>query len=142
MSKSSILIVFVALLSSGALPASRGIMDIGHRHLTDLTAGITTADGSKRTVQLEGVGCTASVCSRTAIRGRDQSGALVDVWLDSIRTITAATPLEADFLLKDGTQRRITLLSDFRVLYLERRLGGPERIDLGMVKSVEFSAVK
>jgi hypothetical protein len=142
MNKSSFWIVFAALLSSSALPASREITGIGHGHSTGLRAGITERDGSKRTVQLEGVGCTASLCSRTAIRGRDQSGALIDVRLDSIRTIATATPLEAEFTLNDGTQERITLLNGFRVLYLERRLGGPEKIDLGTVKSVEFPAVK
>jgi hypothetical protein len=40
--------------------------------------------------------------------------------------------------MKDGTSKRMSLLTDFRVLYLANRFGGPERLDVGAVKSVEF----
>jgi len=98
------------------------------------------ADGSKRVARLEGVGCSASICSRTLIKGRAGRETLVKTWLDSIAAIKDTTVDDALFLLKDGTERRMYLLTDFRVLYLEDPLGGSEKLDLAKVKSVEFLA--
>lgn len=47
---------------------------------------------------------------------------------------------DALFVLNDGTERRLSLMSDFRVLYLANPLGGREKLDLARVKSVEFLA--
>jgi len=39
--------------------------------------------------------------------------------------------------MKDGTQRRLSLLKDFRVIYLGGQ-SGAGRLDLAQIKSVEF----
>jgi hypothetical protein len=90
--------------------------------------------------RLEGVGCSASICSRTVIKSNAGSDSLVKTWLDSIAAIRDTTASDALFVLKDGTARRLSLVTDFRVLYLANRLGGTEKLDLAKVKSVEFPA--
>ena len=109
-------------------------------HLSGLTARITMADGTSRMARLEGVGCSASICSRTVIKSKAENESLVKTWLDSIAAIRDTTATDALFVLKDGTARRLSLVTDFRVLYLASRLGGTEKLDLARIKSVEFPA--
>jgi hypothetical protein len=109
-------------------------------HLSGLTAKVTMADGTSRTARLEGVGCSATICSRVAITGKADSDSLVKTWLDSIAAIRDTTPADALFVLKDGTERRLSFVTDFRVLYLANRLGGTEKLDMARIKSVEFVA--
>ena len=132
----------VALLSPATFGArgAREPSDAGQGHLSGLGARITMADGSGRVARLEGVGCSASICSRTLIKGRTDRETLVKTWLDSIAAIKDTTVDDALFVLKDGTERRLSLVSDFRVLYLANPLGGREKLDLARVKSVEFLA--
>ena len=54
----------------------------GHR--TGLTAKITLRDGTIRTATLDGLGCTAAICSRTVVKG---NGGLIHAWLDSLAAI-------------------------------------------------------
>jgi hypothetical protein len=109
-------------------------------HLSGLTARITMADGTSRMAKLEGMGCSASICSRTAIKSRADSESIVKTWLDSIAAIRDTTASDALFVLKDGSARRLSFVTDFRVMYLANRLGGAEKLDLAKVKSVEFPA--
>jgi hypothetical protein len=134
-----IIIVALALLSpttfvvQGAREPSR---DQGH--LPGVAAKITMADGTSRTARLDGVGCSASICSRTFIKGRTGNEPPIEAWLDSIAAIKDTTATEALFVMRDGTERRLTLIKDFRVLYLANRLGGIEKLDLATVRSVDF----
>jgi hypothetical protein len=103
-------------------------------HVSGLTAKITMPSGFTRTVKIEGVGCTASLCSRTAIRGKVEHGSIAKTWFDMIAAIKDTAENEALFVMRDGTQRRLSLLNDFRVLYL----APGEKLDLAKVKSIEF----
>jgi hypothetical protein len=109
-------------------------------HLSGLTAKITTFDGASRIVTVDGVGCTASICSRTAIKGNTDGHILARSWLDAIVFIKDTTENSAVLVMKDGTERRISLVKDFRVLYFDPRFSGPRRLDIAKVKSVEFLA--
>jgi hypothetical protein len=109
-------------------------------HLTGLMAKITMRDGTTRTVKLEGVGCLQSICSRTAIKAKEKTDSLVRTWFDSLVAIKDTTASDALFVLKDGTSRRMSLVNDFRVLYVATWLGGTDRFDLSRVKAVEFLA--
>jgi len=71
---------------------------------------------------------------------RDTSGKLLGTPLDSIASITVATKDMAVLVMKDGTERNVTLVPDFRVLYVTDRSGVIERIDLAKIRSVEFLA--
>jgi hypothetical protein len=62
----------------------------------------------------------------------------VSTWLDGLAAIKDTTGSDALFLFKDGTSQRMSLITDFRVLYLASRLGGTEKLDLEKVRSVEF----
>ncbi|HTA47278.1 MAG TPA: hypothetical protein VK789_32770 [Bryobacteraceae bacterium] len=103
-----------------------------------LTARITMVDGSSRTARIDGVGCSLSICSRTIIQGKNEDQSLVKTRLDLIASIRDTTAGEVLFVMKDGTQRRLSLVKDFRVLYLAGHLGGAERLDLAQVRSVDF----
>jgi hypothetical protein len=119
-------------------------------HSPRLMAVVTMFDGATRTVQLEGVGCSQSICSRTVVKGGADSlaGGSLDalgrrtIALDSIAAIKDTTQADALFVLKDGTGRRMHLITDFRVLYLVNRSGDLEKLDLAKVKSVEFAPAR
>jgi hypothetical protein len=100
-----------------------------------MMARVVSADGMTRTVKLEGVGCTESMCSRVFIRSTDESGAPVQTWLDSIASIKDATASDALFVMKNGDQRRLALVADFRVLYVSTPTG---KLDLAKIRSLEF----
>ena len=130
----------IAYFTSGANRSSPAISvdQASANHLSGLMARITMRDGTTRTVKLEGVGCTQSICSRTAIKAKSESESVVRTWFDGLAAIQDTTSRDALFVMKDGTSTRMSLLTDFRVLYLANRLGGPERLDLGALKSIEF----
>jgi len=109
-------------------------------HVSGSMAKITMRDGATRTVKLEGVGCPSSICSRTAIKTKTQADSLVRTWFDSLAAIKDITASDALFVLKDGTSRRMSLVNDFRVLYLATQLGRTEKLDLAKVTAVEFLA--
>ena len=108
----------------------------GHR--SGMMAKVVSADGTSRTVRLEGVGCSESMCSRVFIRGRDEGGAPLRTWLDSIASIKDGTAADALFVMKDGTERRLTFVSDFRVLYISNPNGRAQKLDLARIRSLEF----
>jgi hypothetical protein len=127
------LLIPIAFTTQGASEPRQG-------HSERLTAKMTLPDGTSRTVRLEGVGCPVSICSRVSIKGKAEGDSLVKVWLDSLAAIRDTTAKDALFVSKDGTAQRLSLVYDFRVLYLENHLGGTQKLDLTKVKSIEFLA--
>ena len=105
-----------------------------------VTAKITLTDGQTRIARLEGVGCTAAICSRTAIHAKAKDESLVKTRFDALASIEDATPRDAVFVMKSGAVERRSLLTDFRVLHLANPSGGTEKLDLSKVKSVQFLA--
>lgn len=104
-----------------------------------LVATIRLANGSSRTVSLEGVGCSETLCSRVAVRSRIDGDAHVQrTRLDSLAAIRDITKDGARFVFKDGTERRHSVVADNRVLYVVNQHGGETRIDLARIASVEF----
>ena len=138
----SVCVLAIASLVTGANGKSAAPINVdqlsANHHQSDLTARITMRNGAVRTVKLEGVGCTQSICSRTAINATSESDALVRIRIESLAAIKDTTSHDALFVMNDGTSKRMSLLTGFRVLYLASRLSAPERLDLGAVKSVEF----
>ena len=111
---------------------------IAQANAAGLTAKITLPDGATRVARLNGVGCSAAICSRVAIQGKAQGDAIVKTRFGSIATINSTNQGDAVLTLKDGTTQRLSLLKDFRVLYLAKPSGGTEKLDLANVQSVEF----
>jgi hypothetical protein len=127
------ILLLPAFKSGGAsLPAQ---VD-GHR--SGLTARVVAADGTSRTVRLQGVGCTESMCSRVFIRSEVASGAPLQTWLDSIASIKDTTGRDALFVMKDGTERRLAFVTAFRVLYVSNPNGRTEKLDLTKIRSLEL----
>jgi len=103
-----------------------------------LTAKITLPDGATRVAKVEGIGCSVAICSRVAIKGGTQGDSLVQKSLRSIAAIKDTNHGHALLVLKNGTEARVSLIRDFRVLYLANPAGGDDKLDLANVKSVEF----
>jgi hypothetical protein len=107
-------------------------------HLSGLTARIALPDGTVRTARIQGVGCSASLCSRVAIKGQADDDSLVSFWLDGIAVIRDTTEKDVSVVMRNGAVRRMSLVTGFRVLYLENRFGNPEKVDLAKINSIEF----
>lgn len=90
--------------------------------------------------KIEGLGCSAAICSRVAIKGKTEGDSLSTFWLDSIAAIRDTTERDALIVMKNGTSRRVSLVTDFRFLYFADRSSIPEKLDLGKIKSIEFPA--
>ena len=125
------LAVVCLLGSSAVLPDTQG-------HRSSLRAKATMADGTERTITLEGVGCTSSMCSRVAVSVKTDS-----VWLDglaSVRDISADTngSVNAKFNFKDGSKRSASIGTGNRILYVNGHFGRFEQLDLGMLTKLEF----
>jgi hypothetical protein len=106
-------------------------------HSAGLTATITLLNGTTRTIKLDGVGCSVSICSRVFITGKDQRNSDTRIWLDTLSAIKEITGNRALFVLSDGTAQQLSLLPDFRVIYVANQNGGTERIDLSKIKSLD-----
>ena len=106
-------------------------------HLHGLSALVTMRDGTVHQARIEGVGCTQSICSRTAIVDRTDANTVVRIWFDAIAEIREITPTHAVFVMKDGTTRHLALRPQFRVLYFEGRFGAQDRVDFARVRSIE-----
>jgi hypothetical protein len=137
------LLIPIAISVNGAGRPSQvadGSQESHQEQSSGLTAKITWRDGATRNVTLEGVGCSASICSRVAIQAKAERDSLVRTPFESIAAIKDTTEHDALFVLKDGTERRLSLLTDFRVLYLTNESRASEKLDLAKVKSIEFLA--
>jgi len=130
----------IALLVPAAftMRGSSELAQVRDGHVSGLNARITLPDGRTRAVKLEGVGCSASMCSRTAMRATAELNSTARIWLDRISAIKDTTDHDALLVMQDGSQRRISLLTDFRVLYFTNASGTLEKLDLAKMKSIEF----
>jgi hypothetical protein len=105
-------------------------------HFSPVMARVTWRNGDSRTVSFEGVGCEISMCSRVRIQSRLQGSIVVtNTWLDSITSIRDITSQDALFTFKDGTARRLPVVSGNRFLYFANG-----KMEMGKFKSVEFLA--
>ena len=71
-------------------------------------------------------------------RSTTEAHSLSRTWLDAICTIKATAPDRATLARRDGSQRMISLVNAFRVLFLTNSSGGTEKIDLADIGSVKF----
>jgi hypothetical protein len=108
------------------------------RHASGLTARIAIPDGTYRTVTLDGFGCTAAICSRVFVEGRTDDGSVAKVWIDGLSAIRDITANSAVFVMKDGTRQRLSLITDFRVLYLQEGSAKPQKLDLSKIQSLQM----
>lgn len=134
-------ILSVALVCTAALAMTKLGAEGGRSspsHLTGLSVTITAKDGRTRNIKLEGVGCTTSICSRTIMKAKAERDVLAKLWLDGIAAIRDTTDHDALFVMRDGTEKRLALVKDFRVLYLAGESGHSEKIDIDATKSIEF----
>lgn len=66
------------------------------------------------------------MCSRVAIKGTADNGTVDRTWLDEIASVQIP-PDHALLGLKNGTQKRIGFIKDFRVLYLVNSVGASDK---------------
>jgi len=98
-------------------------------------------DGSSQIVQLNGVGCDESICSRTIVNTRAGGRAVVDhTRLDEIALVRNIDDGDAVVVLKDGSTRRVSVVPDNRVLYVNGADGRRQKIRLHQLTSIQFDA--
>jgi hypothetical protein len=107
-----------------------------------LRAKVTLADGRTEIVRIDGIGCTESICSTVLTKAKTANNTLVEIWFDSIAAIRDIHQNDGVFVSKDGSERRLTFISDFRVLYASNADGTKEKIDLAKIKALEFVGVE
>ncbi len=130
------MLLLIGALSSAAFNQPSPPPKLKQGLVTPLGAKLTSLKGASRAIVLDGVGCSVSMCSRVVIKGKSESGSLVEIPLDTIASIKDSDV----FVMKDGAERRLSLVPDFRVLYFTNSNGGTEKIDLAKIKSIEFLA--
>ena|SRR5215813_605843 len=108
------------------------------RHTSGLIARVTLPDGTYRTVTLDGFGCSAAICSRVFVEGRTDDGSAARIWIDGLSATRDITANSAVFVMKDGTQQRLSLITDFRVLYLQEGSTKPQKLDLSKIQSLHM----
>ena len=128
----------VTLLSPFSVTASGRSARVEQGHASTFNVRIALPDGSTRTAKLDGVGCSISICSRVAITGIGEGGAQVRRRLDGISSIQKSGPNAVLLVLKDGTEQKLSLVRDFRVLYVTNSSGGTEKLDLMTIRSIEL----
>lgn len=129
-------IAIVCVAAGAANIAPRSLTNLEGHH-SSLRATLTMTDGTTRAVNLEGVGCPESMCSRVKARELANS-----IWLDGLASVSGisqtAGPVTATFKFKNGTERQASIVATNRVLYVQRPLGFTEKIDLGSVSKIDF----
>src|ERR1043166_4856515 len=124
----AITVVFIATGITEPLKTNRDGQYPGETHASGLVARITMPNGTTRTADVEGVGCAIAMCSRVFIRGKMDSHSTATIWLDRIVAIKGITEDSSVFVMKDGMERRLAFINDFRVLYIARLNGGAETL--------------
>ncbi len=123
---------------SGTLKKTEPNQQSAQTHASGLMGRVTLTDGTNQNVTLDGFGCSAAICSRVAVRARANDGSIVNIWIDALAAITDITPGSALFVMKDGTQQRLSLIPDFRVLYLAGGNTKGRRIDFSRIQSLQI----
>jgi len=140
--KTAIRLIYLtaSLLAAATFTAGQPNEAFSHSgHHSGLAAIITLQNGTVRTVKLDGAGCAASICSRVAIRAKTAAAQPATAWFDDLAAIRDTDAGCATFIRKDGAVQRLTLLPDFRVLYLTGADRSTEKLDLAQVRSLDFA---
>jgi hypothetical protein len=143
--------IFILTALSGIAFGQKPTITKKEGHLSPLIVKVTFLSGESRTLMLQGVGWFGGIGDTHAIRGIGEGNSLVSIWLDTIAAIKDTNADDALFILKSGTERRLSFvdnnsvqsgLKDYyiRNFYVANQDGGTERLDLAQVKSVEFAA--
>jgi hypothetical protein len=134
---SLLLIVATLTLQGASGPSSRTNGNSSQEHIPGLTAKVTLANGATEIVRIDGIGCTESMCSMLLTKAKTAGNTVVEIWFDSIAAIRDIRQNDAVFVTKDGAERRLTFISDFRVLYVSNGDGAKKKIDLAKIKALD-----
>ena len=139
MSRWMVLAVVGALGGTVGAKTSAPLSGEEREHATSIHAKLTLRSGATRTVTLEGVGCSSSMCSRVFLNSATPGDAAMSrTWLDSIAAIKDITPDDALFVFRNGTQSRLSVIPVNRVLYIKDQRGVHEKLDLTRLSALEF----
>ena len=123
---------------SGTLKTSQPNQQPAETHASGLMARVILPDGANRTVTLDGFGCSAAICSRVFVQAKANKGSTATIWIDGLAAIRDITQDSALFVMKDGTQERLSLITDFRVLYTAGVNAKRQKLDLSKIQSLEI----
>jgi hypothetical protein len=109
------------------------------RPRSSLRATLTTLDGTARTVTLQGVGCSISMCSR--VRAKDAN--TDDVWLDGLSSVRQIShdshgSVQAIFRFRNGAERQASIVEGNRILYIRDGFRRTEKLDLASLGRIDF----
>jgi hypothetical protein len=136
----------VVLALSVGIPVMAGPIATSSQAISSLLMGtpspsrmvhITFVDGSNRTVNWDGVGCAATICSPTKIESQRHDEIAGDaIELDRLAEIRNVRGGDAELTFEDGMTSHVTVVPWNRVLYVHGD-GGSTRIDLARMRRVE-----
>ena len=109
-------------------------------HPTSLTARVALPDGTTEMLKIDGFGCSVALCSRVFIRAKGSGGVAESIWIDTIAEIKDIADNGALFVMTDGTARRLSFVSDFRVLYFRGPNNSVKKLDLSRIRSLQILA--
>lgn len=145
-----LLAMLACLLLMGTIGFSQDIkVEKKDGHVSPLKAKITFPSGNTRNVTVKGIGPRdADEFYTHVFKGVGEGDSRVTLYIDSIRVIKEPTDDDALFVMRDGTERRLSFINEYdfggpplrlRYLIVANPDGGGEKIDITKIKSVEFS---
>lgn len=100
-------------------PLGSGVVGAAAVLSSERSVEITFRDGRHLRGALDGVGCSETLCSRVAVRGREMgASAVTRTNFDAIDRILSVGGGGAEIQLKDGTTHRMGIAQDNQVLYV------------------------
>ena len=109
-------------------------------HAAALTARVALPDGTTQMLTIDGFGGSVALCSKVFIRAKGSSSPAERIWIDTIAEIKDIADDSALFVMKDGTARRLSFVSDFRVLYFRGPNNSAKKLDLAKMRSLQMVA--
>src|SRR5262245_36064354 len=134
----SCLSIAVLLAMTWAIDGMSADQRAANTHSTGLTARVNLPDGTTRSVTLDGFGCSVALSSKTFVRVNLNGGSAERIWIDDLVQIKDIAGDSALFVMKDGTEKRVSFVSDFRVLYFGGSSGRAQKLDLSKIKSLQI----
>jgi hypothetical protein len=127
----------LALLGVAWMASATGAGAVHASAATARQVVIEFADGRRVSASLEGVGCSQAMCSRVALRAREQGAAMSRTAFAAIGRIVTVGGGDAEVVLEDGTSHRMAIAEDNRVLYVNAN-GRTRKVPLADVTSIQF----
>jgi len=130
----SLLVVALFLLCAGAAFAQHAKVTLKDGHISPVMARGTYPDGKTQDVMIVGHFWGGS----HQYQGANDSGGVVNLWLDTLSTIADPNDDGVTATLKSGTERHLEWHGSTQTFQVANEDGATEDIDVRKVKKIEF----